>query len=217
MGNIAFDSSKKTLELNRKYIIIGAIFGNSGLITSIKDTLQFLSKCQKFSHQKIASKPRKNDVDITFFKEKIKIKNEQIYDLESKLKTQETKIDELNKIMDSKENNLLALQANYKQQIELVKEELGFQGDIDNLLKGDKKSEEYEFALKIKNTADNTRVKNRKIEELKNKINQINIDIKQLKTLLDIKENDVTMMRIIKTVRQAKKINKRDAGIRNRM
>ena len=217
MGNIAFDSNKKTLEFNRKYIIIGAIFGNSGLITNIKDTLQFLSKCQKFSHQKISNKSKKNDVDITFFKEKIKIKNEQIYDLESKLKTQETKIDELNKIMDSKENNLLALQANYKQQIELVKEELGFQGDIDNLLKGDKKSEEYEFALKILNTTDNTRVKKRKIEDLKNKINQINIDIKQLKTLLDIKENNVTMMKIIRTARKANKIKKRDVDIRNRM
>ena len=217
IGNLAFDTNQKTIQYNRKYIIIGSIFGNSGLITNIKDTLYFLFQCQKFSHQKIANKSLKNEVDYTFFTERIKAKNEQIYDLESKFKTQETKINELNNLMDSKEHNLIALQNNYKYQLELLKEELGFKGDIDNLLKNNKKSKEYEFALKIRNTTDNNRLKNIKIEELKEQIEQINMDIKQLKNLLDMKENDVTMMKIIRAIREANINKKKEKDIRNRM
>ena len=58
-------------------------------------------------------------------------------------------------------------------------------------MKGDKKSEEYEYAFKIRNTIENNRLKNIKIQELKQQILQIKIDIKKLKNLLDIKENDV--------------------------
>ena len=206
-GNIAFDINNKSIQYNRKYIIIGSIFCNSGLITHIKNTLYFLLQCHKFSEQKIKNKNKSNKeefLDNTFFKEKIKVKNEQIYDLESKLKTQETKLNELNILMDNKDENLKALQANYKRQIELLKEELGFKGDIDNLLKEDKQSEEYAFALKIRNTIDNNKLKNIKIEELKQQINQIEKSIQQLKNLLDLKENDITMMEVVKSVRQAK-------------
>ena len=217
-GNIAFDINNKSTQYNRKYIIIGSIFGNSGLITYIKDTLNFLSQCQKFSQQKIKNKSHKEDFfDNTFFKEKIKVKNEQIYDLESKLKTQETKLIEINLLMDNRDENIKALQANYKQQIELLKEELGFQGDINNLLKGDKQSEEYEFALKIRNAIDNNRVKDIKIEELKKQINEIEISIKQLKNLLDLKENDITMMEVIKAVKQAKTNKMNEMRKRNEM
>ena len=216
-GNVAFDTNKKSIQYNRKYIIVGAIFGNSGLITNIKNTLNFLSQCQKLSHQKIKNKNKNNEYfDNTFFKEKIKVKNEQIYDLESKLKTQETKIVELNHIINSKDDNLIALQDIYKQQIELFKEELGFKGDIDNLLKGDKKSEEYEFASKIKNTTENNRLKNKKIQELNQQIVQIQTEIKKLKNLLDIKENDVTMMKVIRAVRKANLDKRKDMDKINR-
>ena len=216
IGNIAFDINNKSSENERKYIIVGSIFGNSGLITNIKDTLLFLSRCQKYSLQKVKNKNKKEDFfDTTFFREKIKVKNEQIYDLESKFKTQETKINELNSLMDSKEENLKALQKNYKSQIELLKEELGFEGDIDNLLKGDKNSEEYEYTLKIRNTIDNNRLKNIKIEELKQQIIQIEIDIKRFKNLLDMKENDATMIEINKTIREAKAKKKKDNEMRN--
>ena len=217
LGNIAFDANKKSIQYNRKYIIIGAIFGNSGLIINIKNTLNFLSQCQKLSHQKLKNRSKNNEFfDNTFFKEKIKVKNEQIYDLESKLKTQETKIEDINNIINSKDENLIALQDIYKHQIEVLKEELGFKGDIDNLLKGNKKSEEYEFASKIRNTTENNRLKDIKIQELKQQIVQIKIDIKKLKNLLDIKENDVTMMKIIKAVRQANINKKKDMDKINR-
>ena len=219
-GNISFDINNKSIQYNRKYIIIGSIFGNSGLITHIKNTLYFLLQCQKLSEQKIKNKNKNNKeefFDNTFFKEKIKVKNEQIYDLESKLKTQETKLNELNILMDNKDENLKALQVNYKRQIELLKEELGFKGDIDNLLKEDKQSEEYLYALKIRNTIDNNRLKNIKIEELKKQISQIEISIQQLQNLLDLKENDITMMEIVKSVRKAKTNKIREMKKKNEM
>ena len=205
MGNIAFDINNKSVQNFRKYIIIGSIYGNSGLITNIKDTLSFLSQCQKYSLQKVKNNNKKESFfDNAFFKEKIKVKNDQIYDLESKVKTQEAKINELNLIMDSKEDNLKALQSIYKGQLELLKQELGFDGDIDNLLKGDKNSEEYEYSLKIRNTIESNRLKNFKIEELKNQINQIKISIEKLKNVLDMKENNFTMMEIVQTLKEAK-------------
>ena len=203
LGNLSFDTNDKNAQFYRKYIIIGSIFGNSGYITYTKDTLNFLLQCKIFSGQKITYKNHGN-FDNTFFDEKIKAKNEQIYDLESKLKTQETKLNELNSLMDNKEANLKALQENYKQQIKSIKEELGFKGDINNLLNQNINSEEYEYTLKIRNTTENNKIKNLKIEELKQQINQIETVIMQLRTLLDIKENDSTMLDIVRSVREEK-------------
>ena len=214
IGNLSFDSNDKNNQYYRKYIIIGSIFGNSGYITYIKDSLYFLTQCKKFSGQKISNKGHGN-FDATFFNEKLKAKNDQIYDLESKLKTQETKVNELNTLMDSKEANLKALQENYKEQIKSLKEELGFKGDINNLLEQNKNSEEYEYTLKIRNTTENNKLKNLKIEELKQQIKQIETVIKQLRTLLDIKENDATMLDIVRSVREAKAKKREEMEIRN--
>ena len=214
LGNLSFDTNDKNAQYYRKYVIIGSIFGNSGFITYTKDTLNFLLQCKKFSGQKITNKSHGN-IDNAFFDEKLKAKNEQIYDLESKLKTQETKLNELNNIMDSKESNLKALQENYKEQIKSIKEELGFKGDINNLLNQNINSEEYEYTLKIRNTTENNKIKNIKIGELKQQINQIETVIKQLRTLLDVKENDATMLDIVRSVREAKAKKREEMVLRN--
>ena len=161
MGKIAFDINNKSAEFDRKYVIIGSIFGNSGYISNTKDTLFFLTLCKKLSGQTISnnSNRKKSVVDTNFFKEKLKAKNDQIYDLESKLKTQESKVKELNALIDIKEDNYKSLQENYKVQIKSLKEELGFYGDIENLLKKDENSEDYEFALKIRNLTENNKLK----------------------------------------------------------
>ena len=214
MGNVSFDVNDKDAQFYRRYIIIGSFFGNSGNIANIKDTLYFLSLCKKFSGQKISNKIH-NNFDSTFFNEKIKAKNEQIYDLESKLKTQEIKLNELNTLMENKEANLKALQENYKEQIKSLKNELGFRGDINHLLNENKNSDEYEYTLKIRNTMENNKLKNIKIEELKQQINTIEEVIKQLRTLLDIKGNDATMLDIVRSVREAKEKKREEMEIRN--
>ena len=216
IGKLSFDVNNKSAQYDRKYIIIGSMFGNSGYISNTKDTLYFLTLCKKLSGQKISNNKRKSFIDTNFFKEKLKAKNDQIYDLESKLKTQESKVNELNTLMESKEENYKALQENYKVQIKSLKEELGFYGDINNLLKKDEKSEDYEFTLKVRNLTENNKLKTMKIEELKEQITKIETVIQQLRTLLDVKENDFTMLDIVRSVREAREKKKEDMKVINK-
>ena len=213
IGGLSFDINNRESIFDRRYVIIGSIFGNSGYISYTKDTLYFLSKCKKFSGPKISNKP--HNFDNAFFNEKLKAKDDQINDLESKLKTQESKINQLSSIMDGKEANLKALNENYKEQIKTLKNELGFKGDINNLLNKKKDSAEYAYTLKIRNTTENTKSKILKIEELKQQIEQIEKVIKQLRTLLDIKENDATMLDIIRSMREAQEKKREEMEMRN--
>ena len=215
IGNLSFDVNNKDAKYDRRYVIVGTMSGNSGHITFTKDTLYFLAQCKKFSTKKKVSSNKPQNFDNTFFNEKLKAKNDQIYDLESKLKTQEAKVNELNSLMDSKEANLKALQDNYKQQLKSLKAEFGFQGDINNLLKQNVNSIEYEYTQNIRSTTENIKLKNLKIEELKQQIVQIETVIKQLRTLLDVKENDATMLDIIRSLREAKQKKSKDMGVKN--
>ena len=214
IGNLSFDINNKIAQADRRYIIIGSMSGNSGHIQHTKETLSFLFKCKKFSGQKISTN-KHHKFDSAFFDEKLKAKDNQIYDLESKLKSQESKLNQLNSLMDGKEANLKALQENYKEQIKSLKGEFGFEGDINNLLKENINSEEYKYTLKIRSTTENNRIKNLKIEELKQQIIQIEKGINQLRTLLDMKENDATMLDIIRSVREAKEKKRADMEVRN--
>ena len=216
IGDLAFDVGAKSPMKNRKYIIIGSVLDNPGQITNIKDTLQFLFQCQKISYQKLKNKiPKEMLVDRKYYNDKLKVKNELIYDLESKLKTQETKFDELTSEMDFKEHNVKALQDIYKKQIEILKGEFDFNGDINNLLTGNKKAHEYLYTSEIRSINDNNHLKNLKIEELKKQIVKIETLIKQLKMLLDVKENDAIMLEILKTIREAKEKKRKENEIRN--
>ena len=215
IGSLSFDVNNKDAKYDRRYVIVGSMSGNSGHITFTKDTLHFLAQCKKFSTKKKVSSSKPQNFDNTFFDEKLKAKNDQIYDLESKLKTQEAKVNELNSIMDSKEANLKALQDNYKEQLKSLKAEFGFQGDINNLLKENVNSKEYEYAQNIRSTTENIKLKNLKIEELKQQIIQIETVIKQLRTLLDVKENDATMLDIIRSLREAKQKKSKDMSVKN--
>ena len=62
---------------------------------------------------------------------------------------------------------------------------------------------------------ENNKLKNIKIEELKEQIVQIETVIQQLRTLLDVKENDFTMLDIVRSVREAKENKREDMKIRN--
>ena len=55
-----------------------------------------------------------------------------------------------------------------------------------------------------------------KIEELKEQINKIETVIQQLKTLLDVKENDFTMLDIVRSVREAREKKNEEMKIRNK-
>ena len=216
MGNISFDTNNNLLKNKRKFRIIGTINSNSSYYSISKDTLLFLSKCKEIS-KRVPVKSIKNEIifDEKKLLEKLKAKDDQIYDLESKIKTQEEKLKELEEIMNNKESNLKALHSNYKQQIESLKEDLGFHGNINNLLKDDKDSDEFKYALAVRSTTENNKIKNTKINELKKQIQQIICQNGQLKNLIDIYEVDSTMIAMLKNVKDEKKRNEKDIKKRN--
>ena len=98
---------------------------------NVKETLEFLLKCKILLNKKKSKfkEPKKKKS-----KNESEKKDDVIKDLESKIKVQEKKIEELNNLVDYKQTKSDMLKANYKRQIEILKEIFNFNGDIDNLL-----------------------------------------------------------------------------------
>ena len=221
IGKIAFDVGNIEAQFDRKYRILGSIYANTGLYYNTKDTLYFLFRCKKITRQKInldmaitlmehdkkrqSSKYRLNSEGKqnllkntkNELEEKLKLKDDQIYDLESKLKLQETKVAELNARLEKKDINLKNIRNNYKQQVECLKEALGFKGDINILLSKDQYTKEYRYALNIRNTMKTNKAKAEIIEKLEEKIKELNKEKMELKKILDDKQNEKALLRII--------------------
>ena len=147
--------------------------------------------------------------------EKIKAKEHQIYDLQSKIKTQQLKIDAINKELDEKDLNVLTLQQNYKMQISEIKELFGFKGDIDLLLEKKEDSYEYMFTKKIKEKTSENKRKDLKIEALEEEIKKLERDKEQLNILIEIKKNNATMLEILRSIDRQKKLKKEDMQSKN--
>ena len=147
--------------------------------------------------------------------EKIKAKESQLYDLQSKINTQQSKIDVINKELDEKDLNILTLQQNYKMQISEIKELFGFKGDIDNLLEKKQNSYEYMFTKKIKEKTSENKRKDLKIETLKEEIKKLEREKEQSNILIEIKKNNATMLEILRTIDRQKKLKKEDIQSKN--
>ena len=221
IGKTAFDLGNAEAQFDRKYRILGTIYANTGLYYNTKDTLYFLFRCKKITRQKLnldmaisllehdkkrtTSKYRANsgrNQDLVKntkneLEEKLKIKDDQIYDLESRLKLQETKVAELNTRLENKDINLKNVRNNYKKQIECLKDALGFKGDINILLSKDQYTKEYRYALNIRNTMKTNKAKAEIIEKLEDKIKELNKEKLELKKILDDKQKEKALLRII--------------------
>jgi len=147
--------------------------------------------------------------------EKIRAKESQLYDLQSKINTQQSKIDVINKELDEKDLNILTLQQNYKMQISEIKELFGFKGDIDNLLEKKQNSYEYMFTKKIKEKTSENKRKDLKIETLKEEIKKLEREKEQSNILIEIKKNNATMLEILRTIDRQKKLKKEDIQSKN--
>ena len=147
--------------------------------------------------------------------EKITSKDQQIYDLLSKIKTQDAKIDVLNKEMEEKDKNISTLEEFYKVQIEEIKKMLGFKGDLELLLNKKEGSYEYEFDKMMKFIRKDNINKDAKIETLKDEIKLIERDNEQLSIFIEIKKNNKTMLDILKGIENNKKIKKATVQSKN--
>ena len=175
---------------NIKFIIIGSILPLPGLHSSVKDTLLYL-----FQFRKIKSNITQN---IQNFSKKFKFKKENeddtIFNLEEKVKLQEKKIADLHNEIEKKEENIAALEKNYKAQVQILKDYFGFKGDVNILLSGHEYSKEMRNARQIKDSIDIVKRLKIKIIDLEGKLQNANEVIKRYNNINEIKINNDTML-----------------------
>ena len=180
---------------NIKFIIIGSIMPLPGLHSLVKDTLLFLFECRKIksnvNKNKKFSKILENSKKINFYNE---VADDTIFNLEEKIKLQENKIANLNYIIESQNKNIINLEKSYKSQINVIKEYLGFNGDINILLSGYEYSKEMRKAKEIRESIDNVKRLKIKIKELEEKLKLANEEIKKNDDVKEVQINDKTMI-----------------------
>ena len=212
--NPSFDRKKK----NIKYRIIGNILPCTGFYQSVKSTLMFLFDFYKMSinRRKISynsdtsnnfknkSKNKKMAYEYSNTSINSAVKNDMIFDLEKKLKIQEKKIEDLNKLVDAKMEKISSLEKHYKKQIDVLKKYLGFKGDVEVLITGNEYTQEWRNARVIREAKEQNGKFKLKIEDLENKLTNANKLIQRLSDVGKIKENDMTMLKYFLS---AKEIN----------
>ena len=171
---------------NIKFRFIGNIRPVEGYYENTKDVLIFLFDCSKIMKNVIKSQ-KKLIIEEDF-------KNEEIFNLEYKIKMQSITINNLNNILNEQNKKILFLEKTYREQISAVKKYFNFKGDINILLSGDENSKEMQFVEKLKNLNlllikyENT------IKYLEKELKFANDEINKLKIKLNNKELDQTMI-----------------------
>ena len=198
-----------------KYIILGSIMPIPGLHASVKDTLLYLFECRKinlsiFKNRNKTISSKKTEKLSKNLGSKINEDSETIFNLEQKVKFQENKIADLNKLIEEKTKNIDEMQKSYKKQIDILKESLGFKGDINILLSGHEFSKEMRNAREIKNAINNVKIYKIKIKELEEKLKKANEEISKFNNNEEIKINNETMINYYFGVKKAEeeRINK---------
>ena len=172
-------------KINRKYRVIGSILPTEEAFLNVKDTLMFLFECKKTVKMEDENQNSENE---ELKKEKI------INDLESKIKVQQTYIKELTDKVNYKQTKIEVLSENYKQQIECLKKEFNFEGDMKLLLSGNQCTKEAKYARSVRDALDNCKVKSLRIFELENKIIELKQQIERLKHIEGLRQADRTMV-----------------------
>ena len=203
LTNCAFSQKQK-----RKFRVIGSIVPNTGLYATVKDTLMFLFECKKT----VRMRPVLDEEGVK--KEDLK-KDDVIYDLESKLKAQQNTIKELNERLNYKQKKIEILTENYKKQVEVLKKEFNFTGDVNVLLSGDEYTREAKYARSVRDAMDTVRIKSNRIGELEGKIFELKEEIKRIRAEQDLKNNDQTMANIYIKLKEDKLSEERKLRMNN--
>lgn len=197
-------------KMKRKFRVIGSIVPNTGMYNTVKDTLMFLFECKKT----VRIRPTIKE-DLGGIKPAEMKRDDIIYDLESKLKAQGTKIKELNERLDYKQKKIEILTENYKKQIEVMKKEFNFTGDVNVLLSGNEYTKESKYARSVRDAMDNCRIKGNRIQELEEKINLLKEEIKKIKYEQDLKNTDQTMANIYIKLKEDKLAEEKKLTLNN--
>ena len=210
--NICFNPLVK----NMNFRFIGNIIPNTGFYLSVKDTLDFLFKCKNIIRKKKQIEGNKKQIKK---KEKenelIGKKDDEIFDLENKIKIQSKNIEDLNKELNNRDSKIRNLELLYKKQIEILKSKFNFTGDINVLLSGNEYTKEAKFARNIREANENVRIYKGKVNELEEKLKESKETIKKIKTQNEIAENDKTMLTYYQNLKLNKETHDLEIKIKN--
>ena len=191
-------------KIKRKFKIIGTIFPNTGVFTNVKDTLFFLFDCKKI----VRNRPKLTAKEIENLKKLMQDEDDKkddiIFNLESKLKTQQKEIAELNNRVNLKQEKIDLIIENYQKQVNCLVKEFGFHGDINILLSKNEYTKEAILANKIRNAPDNNRIKENRLKELEEKIEKLLQEKQKIIDLKIMKENDDTLSKIYDEIKESK-------------
>ena len=195
--DICFDNNNT----NIKYRFIGNIRPIEGYYKNVRDVLLFLFDCSKIMKKMINSKRNSQIAQSP--------RDEEIFNLEYKIKIQSKTINDLNNNLDRQNKKILLLENTYKEQINAIKKYFNFRGDINILLSGDENTKEMKYVEKIKNHNFLVIKYESTIDNLEKKLAIAEDEIKKLKNKLSSKELDQTMINYYLSVKdsQDKKLN----------
>ena len=231
LNKVSFGNKVK----NIKFRIIGSICPNTGFYNNVKDTLMFLFENKKILRKKNMLNMKKiinnnqnnnnnnnnnnkdNEKDQSKHKELEydHRKDDQIFELENKIKTQSKKISDLNDKINNKNEKILMLEKNYKKQVDVLKNYLNFNGDVNILLSGNEYTKEAKLARSIRDAKDNLIYYKEKNIELEKQLKESKELVKKLRTQKEIKETDKTMLTYYSNLKNNKEAYEKEIKLKN--
>ena len=227
LNKVSFGNKVK----NIKFRIIGSICPNTGFYNNVKDTLMFLFENKKILRKKNMLNMKKiinnnqnndnNNKDNEKDQSKQKEleydhrKDDQIFELENKIKTQSKKISDLNDKINNKNEKILMLEKNYKKQVDVLKNYLNFNGDVNILLSGNEYTKEAKLARSIRDAKDNLIYYKEKNIELEKQLKESKELVKKLRTQKEIKETDKTMLTYYSNLKNNKEAYEKEIKLKN--
>ena len=228
LNKVSFGNKVK----NIKFRIIGSICPNTGFYNNVKDTLMFLFENKKIlrkknmlNMKKIINNNQNNNNNNNKDNEKDQSKqkeleydhrkDDQIFELENKIKTQSKKISDLNDKINNKNEKILMLEKNYKKQVDVLKNYLNFNGDVNILLSGNEYTKEAKLARSIRDAKDNLIYYKEKNIELEKQLKESKELVKKLRTQKEIKETDKTMLTYYSNLKNNKEAYEKEIKLKN--
>ena len=166
---------------NIKFMIFGNIIPNVGYYNTVRDTIMFLFHCNKI-------KPT-NKININKIEEK---------SLETQNNILNTKVENLNLMIEDKNQRIKFLETNYKKQIETLIKQFGFKGDINILLDGNEFTSEAKECKEIREYVQINKCLKDKVSELEKQLVKSNQKIETLKNQIMTINKDEIMIKLTK-------------------
>ena len=191
-----------------KFRIIGTIYPNTGYYQSAKDTILFLYDCRNIMKKKIRQAKNldsQNDSTSDIVEKK---KDDYIFQLETKIKDQKKKINELSKDISRKNDKINFLEKTYLEQINAVKKKLNFPGNINVLIAGGENTKEATFAREMRDYQDSVKRHEGNIHLLEKQLKEAKEEIMKLKNKNSMKNADETMINYYVSLRQGEDTKK---------